>query len=67
MLFRSLGDHEISISSMVQPETEGKDGFVPIVLLTHEALESQMEQAIQKILKFDFVNKDFLRMRVFNG
>ena len=62
-----LGDHEISISSMVQPETEGKDGFVPIVLLTHEALESQMEQAIQKILKFDFVNKDFLRMRVFNG
>ena len=62
-----LGDHDISISSMVQPENEGKDGFVPIVLLTHEALESQMQQAIEKILKFDFVKKDYLRLRIFNG
>lgn len=61
-----LGEHDISISSMVQPENEEQDGFVPIVLLTHEAIESKMEQAIKEILKFDFVKKDFLRLRVFS-
>lgn len=61
-----LAGNGISISSMVQPEGEGRDGYVPIVLLTHEALENQMEKAIEKILTFDFVCKDYLRLRVFN-
>ncbi|HHU89826.1 MAG TPA: homoserine dehydrogenase [Clostridiaceae bacterium] len=60
-----LADNNISISSMVQLESHEKDNYVPIVLLTHEALEKSMEQALQKILKFDFVKDDFLRLRIF--
>ena len=60
-----LAENNISISSMVQLESHEKDNYVPIVLLTHEALEKSMEQALQKILKFDFVKDDFLRLRIF--
>ncbi|NMA67190.1 MAG: homoserine dehydrogenase [Clostridiaceae bacterium] len=60
-----LAEHGISISSMVQLESHGKDNYVPIVLLTHEALEKSMDQALQKIVKFDFVKEDYLRLRIF--
>lgn len=60
-----LGDHDISISSMVQLETHEKDNYVPIVLLTHEAKEKSMEHALNIITEFDFVKKDFLRLRLF--
>lgn len=60
-----LAEHGISISSMVQLENEEKDNYVPIVLLTHEALEKSMEQALQRILEFNFVREDYLRLRIF--
>ena len=60
-----LAENNISISSMVQLESHEKDNYVPIVLLTHEALEKSVEQALQKIVKFDFVKKDYLRLRIF--
>lgn len=60
-----LADYGISISSMVQLETHEKDNYVPIVLLTHEALEKSMEQALKKILQFEFVRENCLRLRVF--
>ncbi len=60
-----LADYGISISSMVQLETHEKENYVPIVLLTHEALEKSMEQALKKILQFEFVREDCLRLRVF--
>lgn len=60
-----LGDFGISISSMVQPEIHGKENYVPVVLLTHEATEESMEKALQVIRKFDFVKEDYLRMRIF--
>lgn len=60
-----LADHGISISSMVQLETHEKDNYVPIVLLTHEAQEKSMEQALKKILQFEFVRENFLRLRIF--
>lgn len=67
MISGVLAEHNISISSMVQLESHGKDNYVPIVLLTHEALEKSMELALQKILKFDFVKKDYLRLRIFEN
>jgi hypothetical protein len=38
---------------------------VPIVILTHEASEYDMDQALQRIGKFDFVQENYLRMRLF--
>ena len=60
-----LGDKGISISSMVQLETHGKDNYVPIVLLTHESSEKALEMALGEISKFDFVKDNYLRLRLF--
>ena len=65
MISGALAEYGISISSMVQLESHEKDNYVPIVLLTHEALEKSMDQALRKILEFDFVKKDHLRLRIF--
>ncbi|NLL66651.1 MAG: homoserine dehydrogenase [Clostridiaceae bacterium] len=65
MISGVLAENGISISSMVQLESHEKDNYVPIVLLTHEALEKSMERALQKIVKFDFVKEDYLRLRIF--
>jgi len=50
---------------MVQLEAHEKDHYIPIVLLTHEALEKSMKEALQKIVEFEFVKKDYLRLRIF--
>ncbi len=60
-----LGENGISISSMVQLETHEQDNYVPIVILTHEASEEAMENALAKIGKFDFVKDQYLRLRLF--
>ena len=65
MISGVLAEYGISISSMVQLESHEKDNYVPIVLLTHNALEKSMEQALQKIIKFDFVRENYLRLRIF--
>ena len=61
----ALGEKGISISSMVQLETHGKENYVPIVLLTHEASEQAMSEALAEIGKFDFVKDNCLRLRLF--
>jgi homoserine dehydrogenase len=60
-----LGENQISISSMVQLETHGKDNCVPIVLLTHEASEQAMKNALETIGRFDFIQGKILRLRLF--
>ena len=60
-----LGEHEISISSVIQLEKHGKEDFVPIVLLTHLAPEKSMACAIKKIREYDFVHQDILCLRLF--
>ena len=60
-----LGDNGISISSVVQLETHGKENYVPIVILTHEASEFDMNRALEQIGKFDFVRENYLRLRLF--
>lgn len=60
-----LGEHDISIASMVQLETHEQDHYVPIVLLTHEASEQAMAEALEKIGKLDFVRDNYLRLRLF--
>jgi len=60
-----LAEHGISIASMVQLETQEKDSCIPIVLLTHEASEKAMAEALDKIMRFDFVKDDHIRLRIF--
>ncbi|HEY8464828.1 MAG TPA: homoserine dehydrogenase [Bacillota bacterium] len=61
----TLGEHGISIASMVQLETHETDHYVPIVLLTHEASEEAMNRALIEISKFDFVKENYLKLRLF--
>ncbi|MGQ9631571.1 MAG: homoserine dehydrogenase [bacterium] len=44
-----FGRHNISISSVIQPEARNPGGKVPILIMTHEAKESSMRQAIEEI------------------
>jgi homoserine dehydrogenase len=60
-----LAENNISISSMIQLETHGKDNYVPIVLLTHKASEKSMKKALQEIIRFEFVKENYLRLRIF--
>jgi homoserine dehydrogenase len=61
-----LGSKGISIASVVQLETQVQDHYVPIVILTHAALEDAMEKALREITQFDFVAENYLRLRVFD-
>jgi len=51
-----LGEHQISISSMKQTEA-GKDGVCPIVIMTHDAIEGRVEEALSKIAALDVVKE----------
>ncbi len=58
-----LGDHGISIASMIQPERE-EGGSIPIVFLTHESREGDVRKAIAEIDQLDIVteNTHFIRI-----
>ena len=60
-----LGDHEISISSVIQHERdEEDDGIVPLVIMTHTATEGAMIRAGAEIDKLSCVRPGTARMRV---
>ena len=50
-----LGDKEISIVSVIQKASEESE-FVPVVMLTHEARESNVRNAVQAIAKLSEVS-----------
>jgi homoserine dehydrogenase len=58
-----LGKYDISIESMVQPHRH-EVGAVPIVFVTHEALESNVSAALQEIDRLDVVQKETLLIRI---
>jgi homoserine dehydrogenase len=47
-----LGNHQISISAVIQKGRE-VEGAVPIVMLTHEALESNVQKALTEMDRLD--------------
>ena len=60
-----LGQHQISISSVVQEgREEGKE--VPIVVLTHKAKEKHLRQALEQINSLPVVTKKTLLLRIEN-
>jgi homoserine dehydrogenase len=44
----ALGGHDISIASVVQPERHASEA-VPVVIVTHQAKESSLRQAIAEV------------------
>lgn len=61
-----LGEHEISISSVIQKGRE-VNGSVPIVMLTHEAREANAARAISKLDKLDILTDKTVMIRVEKG
>ena len=61
-----LGDHMISISSVIQKGRQVK-GSVPIVMLTHEALESDVIKALELIDHLDVLTDKTMMIRVEGG
>lgn len=60
-----LGRHKISISSVIQHETdEEAEGIVPLVIMTHSATEGAMRQAMETINCLASVHPASVRMRV---
>ena len=58
-----LGENNISIASMIQ---KGRDeaAAVPIVMLTHQAVEGDMRRALQKINALDVIAQETICIRV---
>ncbi|HEJ83051.1 MAG TPA: homoserine dehydrogenase [Desulfobacteraceae bacterium] len=61
-----LGEHSISISSVIQKGRKEK-GSVPIVMLTHEALESDVIKALSLIDRLDVLTDKTMMIRVEEG
>jgi len=61
-----LGDHQISIASVIQKGREVK-GSVPVVMLTHEAQESNVIKALSLMENLDVLTDDTIMIRVEQG
>jgi homoserine dehydrogenase len=57
-----LGTHNISIASVMQKEVN--EGYVPLIIVTHEAVESNMLKCIEEIEKFSFIKEKVILIRV---
>ena len=51
-----LGDYQISIASVMQKEG-GSENCVPVIILTHKALEKNIRAALTEIEKMEFIKK----------
>jgi homoserine dehydrogenase len=58
-----LGDHQISISNVIQKDRK-MNGSVPVVMLTHEARESDVSKALSQIAQLDVLTAKTMVIRV---
>ena len=58
-----LGTHEISLASMLQKEM-GAGEHVPVVILTHMAMESRVDAALREINALDVVGPGTVKIRI---
>ncbi len=61
-----LGENDISISAVIQKGRQVA-GSVPIVMITHSALEKNVQTALDKIDKLDIVKAPSKLIRIENG
>ncbi len=61
---RILSVNGISIEAIVQKEPEQQGGMVPLIMLTHEVLEKNMDAAITQIEALSTVKDSVMRIRM---
>ena len=61
-----LGKYNISIQSMIQPERHAADA-VPIVIMTHDAKEANINQALAEIDELEIIQQPTRLIRVENN
>jgi homoserine dehydrogenase len=59
-----FASHDISIEAILQKEDQGVQGYVPLVILTHTVLESNMMNAIERVEQLKTVNGSITRIRM---
>jgi homoserine dehydrogenase len=59
-----MSDLGINIESVMQKESMLHDGKIPLILLTHEVREGQIDQAIVKIEALEAITHKVVRIRV---
>jgi homoserine dehydrogenase len=57
-----LGNYNISIASVIQKEVS--EAYVPLIIVTHEAIENEMFKCIKEIENFEFVKDSVTIIRV---
>jgi homoserine dehydrogenase len=60
----ALGDAGISIASLIQKDAAASDAHAEIVIMTHEAKESDLRRAMESIAKIDGVDGVLQTLRV---
>ena len=60
---RVLASRQIGISSVIQPEAQAGE-VTPLVLMLHDAPESQMNSAVEEITRIGAVKAPPVRLRV---
>ena len=58
-----FGLHGISLASVVQKE-ELESDYAPVVMLTHEASDHNISQALEEIGKMDILTGNTVRIRI---
>jgi len=58
-----LGEYRISIASVLQKEG-GAENCVPVIIITHKAVEKNMQAALKEIEKMDFIKKKTCLIRI---
>lgn len=63
IITKILGSHNISVSSIIQKEID-EDKPIPIVILTHKALESDVRSAVAEIDMLDITKEKTMLMHI---
>ena len=63
---RILGENQISIASVIQKEQK-KGDKVPVVIVTYEAIEKNVQEALKKINGLPFIQEETLLIRMDRG
>lgn len=61
-----LSEHGINIESIMQKESEFKDGRIPVIILTHTVQERQMNRAIEELEALSDIDGRVVRIRAEN-
>jgi len=59
-----FANHTISIEAIIQKEPQANAASVPIVILTHEVIEQNINNAISEIEKLEVVTSKIMRIRL---